>query len=286
MPLVMGILNVTPDSFSDGGRYLDLDSAVAHGVEMLAEGADLLDVGGESTRPGATPVSIDAELCRVVPVIEALALTGARVSVDTRRGEVARAAIDAGASIINDISASLWDVAAERDAGWIAMHMAGEPATMQRDPHYLDVVSEVCEFLVDRAERGRAAGVGSIWIDPGFGFGKTARHNIELVASIGEFVATGVPVAVGISRKATLGELAARFDTRRGARTVESGGIEAVVCGDSTTGVYDRLEPGLAMATWSMWSGVAMVRVHDVRAHVRAARVVAGSIPSAVASAA
>ncbi len=263
----MGILNVTPDSFSDGGRHLEFEAAVARGIEMLGEGADLIDVGGESTRPGADPVSIDDELARVVPVIAALAAAGATTSVDTRHAEVAHAAVDAGATILNDVSASLWAVAAERRVGWIAMHMAGDPSTMQHDPRYDDVVTEVREFLVERAATATAAGVDRVWIDPGFGFGKTPRHNIELVASIGELVATGVPVAVGVSRKSTLGVLAAASDRRVGLDAGES------------TPLDDRLAPGLAMATWAMSSGVSMIRVHDVRAHVQAALVVAGSIP-------
>ena len=278
----MGILNVTPDSFSDGGRYLDTEAAVQHGRMMFADGADVVDVGGESTRPGATEVSIDEELARVIPVIEALAAvtstptsaTTTTISVDTRHAEVARAAVAAGATVLNDVSASLWAVAAELGVGWIAMHMGGIPATMQDRPRYDDVVREVREHLEERAALATGAGVERIWIDPGFGFGKTVRHNIELVASIDEFVDTGIPVVLGVSRKATLGVLSADSDRR----------IDATV--GPSTGPDDRLEAGIALATWAMRSGVAMIRVHDVRPHVQAARVVAGSIPPAAKSAA
>lgn len=262
----MGVLNVTPDSFSDGGTFLGPDAALDRARTMVAEGAAIVDVGGESTRPGAEPVPVEVELARVVPVVEAVADLGVRVSVDTRRAEVARAAVAAGATLVNDVSASLWPVAAELGVGWVAMHMAGEPRTMQDAPRYDDVVSEVRDHLVERAEAARAAGVSEVWIDPGFGFGKTVEHNVALVGSIGELVATGWPVLVGVSRKRTLGVLSARAD----------------VSGDGTeTGTDDRLEAGLAMATWAMASGVAMVRAHDVRAHVRAARVVAGEIERA-----
>jgi len=262
----MGVLNVTPDSFSDGGAFLGPDAALDRARTMVAEGAAIVDVGGESTRPGAEPVPVEVELARVVPVVEAVADLGVRVSVDTRRAEVARAAVAAGATLVNDVSASLWPVAAELGVGWVAMHMAGEPRTMQDAPRYDDVVSEVRDHLVERAEAATAAGVSEVWIDPGFGFGKTVEHNVALVGSIGELVATGWPVLVGVSRKRTLGVLSARAD----------------VSGDGDeTGTDDRLEAGLAMATWAMASGVAMVRAHDVRAHVRAARVVAGEIERA-----
>lgn len=270
----MGILNVTPDSFSDGGRYLDTEAAVAHGRAMFADGADLVDVGGESTRPGAHEVTVDDEMARILPVIDALSTAGVAVSVDTRHAEVARAAVAAGATVINDVSASLWPVAAELGVGWIAMHMGGDPATMQDHPRYDDVVAEVREYLVGRATQAAAAGVERIWIDPGFGFGKTARHNIELVASIDELVATGFPVALGVSRKATLGLLTADSDRR----------VDPTV--GSSAEPDDRLEAGIALATWAMRSGAAMIRVHDVRPHVQAASVVAGSIPPAALSAA
>lgn len=258
-PLVLGILNVTPDSFSDGGRYLDVDAAVARAEEMLAEGADLIDVGGESTRPGAGPVDERDERSRVVPVIEALA-GRCRISIDTRHRSVAEAAVEAGASLINDISASLHPVAAEAGVGWLAMHMQGEPPTMQDRPEYRDVVEEVLAFLVQRAEAAVAAGVGEVWIDPGFGFGKTLRHNLELLASVDRFVATGFPVSVGTSRKGMCGALLAESD---GA--------------DETVPVDDRLEASVATATWAMVQGARMVRVHDVKAAWQAAMVVAGA---------
>jgi dihydropteroate synthase len=181
--------------------------------------------------------------------------------------------------MINDVSASLWPVAADCGVAWVAMHMAGEPPTMQDDPRYDDVVAEVRDFLVARATAATQAGVPQVFIDPGFGFGKTARHNVELVASIGDLVATGFPVVLGASRKATLGLLATGSD-RRAARLADIGTSRS-----APTPTDDRLEPGVAMATWAMHAGVAMVRVHDVRAHVQAALVVAGSIPPAASAA-
>ena len=257
VPLVMGIVNVTPDSFSDGGRYLDPDVAIAHGRALLAEGAAVLDVGGESTRPGAVEVPVDEELRRVLPVVEALA-EHARVSVDTRRPEVARAAVGAGATLLNDVSASLWAVAAELGVGWIAVHMRGEPGTMQEQPRYDDVVAEVRAFLDERAGAARSAGVEEIWVDPGIGFGKTATHNLDLLAHLDEVVELGWPVCVGTSRKATLGRLLARSD----------GAEEPVPVGD-------RLAGSVATEVWAMHRGAAMVRAHDVRAAVQASRVVA-----------
>ena len=255
---VLGILNVTPDSFSDGGRFLNLDVALAHAEAMLAEGADIIDVGGESTRPGADPVDPIEEIDRVVPVIEKLA-SRSRISIDTRNETVARAAVAAGATIINDVSASLWPVAAELGVGWVGMHMQGDPGTMQRAPNYVDVVAQVLDFLVERAEAAAAAGVGELWIDPGFGFGKTLDHNLKLLANIDRLVATGWPVAVGTSRKGMLGHLIARSD---GA--------------DQQTPLDDRLVGSVTTAAYAMLQGVAMVRVHDVKAAKQAATVVAG----------
>jgi len=257
VPLVMGIVNVTPDSFSDGGRFLAPDDAIAHGRALLAEGASVLDVGGESTRPGAAPVPVAEELRRVLPVVEALADEG-RVSIDTRRPEVARAAVAAGATLLNDVSASLGSLAAELGVGWLAMHMRGEPATMQHEPRYDDVVGEVCSFLHERAEAARAAGVEEIWVDPGIGFGKTMAHNLALLAHLDRVVALGWPVCVGTSRKATLGVLLARSD-----------GV------DGSVPVDDRLAGSIATEVWAMHAGAAMVRAHDVRAAVQASRVVA-----------
>ena len=256
-PLVMGVLNVTPDSFSDGGSWPDPDAAVRRGRELLAEGADIVDVGGESTRPGAEPVGIEVELARVVPTVEALAAevaaAGARLSVDTRHAEVARAAVEAGASIVNDVSASLEQVAADTGAGWIAMHMRGEPGTMQDAPHYDDVVGEVLDFLVEAHRRGREAGIGEIWVDPGIGFGKTFEHNWTLLGELETFVATGIPVAVGMSRKGFLGAVLAVAD-----------GTE------ERPGPDDRLEGSITTACWAATMGAAMIRVHDVRATVAA----------------
>lgn len=260
----MGVLNVTPDSFSDGGLHLAPDDAVAHGRMMFDAGASIVDVGGESTRPGAVPVPPDEELRRVLPVVEALAEIGS-VSIDTRHAEVARAAVGAGAVVINDVAASLGELAAELGVGWVAMHMAGEPATMQDAPHYDDVVGEVLDFVVERAEAATRAGVSQVWIDPGFGFGKTADHNLVLLAELDRFVATGFPVLVGLSRKRTMGDLTLASDRRVDPHA-------------APVGPTDRLESSLAAATWAMTQGVSMVRAHDVRAHVHAAAVVAGSI--------
>ena len=245
---------MTPDSFSDGGRWLDPDTAVAHGLEMVAEGADIVDVGGESTRPGADPVPEDEEARRVLPVIEALA-PHVRVSIDTRRPGVAEKAVAAGATLVNDVSASLARVAAEAGVGWVAMHMRGEPRTMQQAPAYGDVVSEVRIFLVDRAERAREAGVSEVWIDPGIGFGKTAAHNLTLLRGLRSLVATGWPVLVGASRKSFLGLV-----------TADAGG---------SAPAEDRVEASLATAVWAFDQGAAMVRVHDVRPTVHALRLLA-----------
>ncbi|MDP9402290.1 MAG: dihydropteroate synthase [Actinomycetota bacterium] len=250
-PLVMGVLNVTPDSFSDGGRYADPHAAVAHGLAMVAAGADVVDVGGESTRPGADPVDEAEERRRVLPVIEALAHQ-VRVSVDTTKASVAEAAVAAGATLVNDVSASLYGVAAASGAAWVAMHRRGAPATMQLDPRYEDVVHEVRTFLLERADAAVAAGVREVWVDPGIGFGKLAEHNLTLLRHLRALVETGYPVLVGTSRKAFLGAV--------------TGGA----------GVHDRLDASLATAVYAMAAGAAMVRVHDVAPTVQAARLVAG----------
>jgi dihydropteroate synthase len=247
----MGVLNVTPDSFSDGGRYFDLERALARGLEMIAEGADVIDVGGESSRPGARPVPEAEELRRVVPVIEALA-RHVRVSVDTTKPAVAEAALSAGATLLNDISASLWPVAASCGAGWVAMHMRGTPGTMQDDPRYDDVVGEVHGFLIERARQAVEAGVREVWVDPGIGFGKTARHNLTLLHHLPVLAASGFPVLVGTSRKGFLGLLA--------------GGP-----GEERAPVAQRLPGSIATATWAMLAGAAMVRVHDVAAAFQSA---------------
>jgi dihydropteroate synthase len=256
LPLVMGVVNVTPDSFSDGGRYLDPAAAVAHGLALVADGADVVDVGGESTRPGAAPVDPAEERERVLPVVRELA-GHVRVSIDTRHAEVAEAALAAGATLVNDVSASLHEVAAAAGAGWVAMHMQGDPRSMQDDPRYDDVVAEVRDALVERAEAARAAGVEEVWIDPGIGFGKRPEHNLRLLAHLDALVATGWPVLIGTSRKGFLGRLLAASD-----------GVDSV-------GPEDRIEGSLATATWAMAQGVRMVRVHDVRPTAQAARVVA-----------
>jgi len=257
----MGVLNVTPDSFSDGGRWLDTGAAIAHGLQMAEEGADVIDVGGESSRPGAEPVSAEEEMDRIVPVIAALAERledGVRISVDTVKAEVARAAVGAGAALINDISASLWPVAAETGAGWVAMHMRGTPRTMQDDPAYDDVVEEVAAFLGERASAAAAARVGEVWVDPGIGFGKTGAHNLELLAGLDRFRDLGRPVLVGVSRKSFLGRIARDPDAS-----------------DAPLDVTDRLEPSLAAAVWALEHGADMVRVHDVAPTVRAVRLIA-----------
>ncbi len=255
----MGILNVTPDSFSDGGRFADPDRAVEHGHRLRREGAAVVDVGGESTRPGAAPVATQEELRRVVPVVEELAGDGP-VSVDTTKAEVARAAVGAGARILNDVSASLWPVAAELGVGWVAMHMKGRPVSMQDDPVYDDVVDEVLAFLETKASRAADAGVPEVWIDPGIGFGKTMAHNLDLLSHLDRFVATGFPVLVGTSRKSFLGRILA-----------DSDGVPDV-------GADDRLEGSLATATWAAHRGARMVRAHDVVATVQAMKVVGASM--------
>jgi dihydropteroate synthase len=269
-PLVMAILNVTPDSFFDGGRYFDHGVAIARGREMIAEGADIIDVGGESTRPGAAPVSEDEELRRVIPVVEALAAE-AKVSIDTTKPAVARQAVAAGAFMVNDVSASLEDVAAETGAAFVVMHRKGSPADMQRDPQYDDVVAEVAGFLAERARGAVRAGVGEVWVDPGIGFGKTATHNLKLLAALPELVALGYPTLVGTSRKTFLG-LIANGSLRNG--SLREGGRPAPV--------EDRFAGSLATATWAMANGAAAVRVHDVAATVQAAGIV--GVVAAVAS--
>lgn len=261
--LVMGVLNVTPDSFSDGGLYLDPVQAVAHGEEIISQGADVVDVGGESTRPGASPVELAEELRRVIPVVEGLA-GRVRISIDTSKAEVARAAVAAGATLVNDVSASLSAVAAELDVGWIAMHMAGTPGSMQVDPRYDDVVAEVRSYLVSKATEALDLGVKEVWIDPGFGFGKTVSHNLDLLANIAALVDTGFPVVLGTSRKSSLGAVLAESDRRVGGER-----------GDVAVG--DRLEASIATATWAMSQGVSMVRAHDVRGTVQAAKLVTAS---------
>ena len=282
-PQVMGVLNVTPDSFSDGGRYLDLGDAIARVGRMIDEGASVIDVGGESTRPGARPVDVDEECRRVLPVIEAVAphaaARGVRISIDTRHEATARAAVAHGATLVNDISATLWPVAAETGVGWVAMHMLGDPRTMQDHPVYGDVVDDVRAFLVERARAALAGGVGEVWVDPGIGFGKTTEHNLQLLARIDELVSEGFPVLVATSRKRFTGELSARSDVASGPRIGAAGRLSEAPY-DGPVPVDDRLEASLATATWCMASGVQMIRSHDVAETVQAAVVVAGDFPT------
>ena len=254
VPRVMGVINVTPDSFSDGGANFDHARALDHARQMAADGADVIDVGGESTRPGAAVVSEAEELRRVLPVIEALARDGVVVSADTRRPGVMRAAIAMGATMINDVGAltapGALDAVAETDAAVCLVHMQGQPATMQRTPHYDDVVVEVREFLVARAKACEAAGIARerIVIDPGFGFGKTLAHNLALLRALPDFAAAGYPVLAGLSRKSSLGTITGRP-------------------------VDERMAASVAAALAAVARGAAIVRVHDVRETVDAIKV-------------
>lgn len=255
--LLMGIVNVTPDSFADGGRYFSTEAAVRHGLELVAEGADILDIGGESTRPGALPVPEDEELRRVLPVIERLAgAVAVPLSIDTRKGAVARAAVAAGVTILNDIAANregdeLWPLAARTGAGYVCMHMQGTPQTMQCEPHYAAVVPEVRAFFAERLAGLVAAGVRAeqVVFDPGIGFGKTLDHNLELLANLASFRSLMRPMVLGASRKSFLGRLL---------------GVE----------VESRLPGSLACAAWAALAGVAIIRTHDVAATRQAVRVV------------
>ncbi|MDH5263746.1 MAG: dihydropteroate synthase [Betaproteobacteria bacterium] len=253
-PRVMGILNVTADSFSDGGRFLAEARAVGHGLALASDGADLVDVGGESTRPGAEPVPLEVELSRVLPVVRALAREGVAVSVDTMKPEVMRQAIDAGCAMVNDVNGFRADgavaVAAASRVGLCAMHMRGTPATMQSDPHYGDVVGEVGGFLLERARALEAAGVarGRIAIDPGFGFGKAFAHNAALLAGLDRLAALGYPVVAGLSRKRMIGEITGRP-------------------------VGDRVAGSIAAALLAVQNGAQIVRVHDVKETVDALKV-------------
>jgi dihydropteroate synthase len=262
--LIMGILNVTPDSFSDGGQFLTLDTALAHAEQMIAEGADIIDVGGESTRPGGEPVSVDEEIQRVVPVIETLAQrTGTPISVDTTKSEVARAALDAGAAIVNDISALRFDfyvadAVARAGAGLVLMHSRGTPATMHRLPPVADIMHEVTHSLrasIKMAER-RGVKRESIVIDPGIGFGKSQEQNLELIAKVDQLIAAlpDYPLLIGTSRKSFIGRLLARED-----------GTPAPAA--------DRLHGSLATITAAILKGADIVRVHDVAATVETIRV-------------
>jgi dihydropteroate synthase len=259
-PLIMGVVNVTPDSFSDGGLYATRDAAVAHAKVLIEEGADILDIGGESTRPGAAPVTLDEERRRVLPVIEALAGCGVPISVDTRKPELMREAIAAGASLVNDISAAETEGALEAVAAGSAavclMHKQGEPQTMQQAPQYEDVVAEVRDYLAARAETAIAAGVerNRIILDPGFGFGKTYRHNLALLHSLAELTALGFPVLAGLSRKAMLGKITGREPAQRVYASVAAA-LYAAERGARILRVHDVTATRDALAVWWTLSG-------------------------------
>ena len=255
-PVVMGVLNVTPDSFSDGGRFESLDAAVLKALQLAAEGASIIDVGGESTRPGAAEVSEDEEISRVVPVIEAIAGLDAIISIDTSKPRVMHAAVRAGASLVNDVYAlrreGALEMAASLEVAVCLMHMQGEPRTMQDDPHYEDVAGEVADFLAGRVAACVSARVPRerIVVDPGFGFGKTASHNVELLANLDQLKSLELPLLVGLSRKNTLGRLTGRS-------------------------VDERMAAGLAAAVLAVERGAHIVRTHDVGATVDALKVTA-----------
>lgn len=253
-PIVMGIVNVTPDSFSDGGQFAAAELAIAHGMALVEEGASILDIGGESTRPGAEPVPLEEELRRVIPVIEGLVAAGVPISIDTYKPEVMRAAIAAGASIVNDVFAlqqpGALEAVAESEAGVCLMHSQGTPQTMQLDPQYEDVVAEVAEFLRLRMEAALAAGIAKdrITLDPGFGFGKRSVHNIALLHDLDALGVLGQPLLVGLSRKSVLGHLT-------------GGDVDA------------RLHASLSAAVIAAMKGARILRVHDVKATVDALKI-------------
>ncbi len=255
-PKIMGILNVTPDSFSDGGQFFDLDKALKHAREMIADGADILDIGGESTRPGAQEVSAEQELARIIPVIQAVrAISDIPLSVDTQKAEVMQAAIAAGVDIINDVRALQNDgalaIVASSKVAVCLMHMQGEPDTMQIAPHYVDVVGEVISFLADRVEACRLAGISDdrIIVDPGFGFGKTLQHNLELLKHLGRLTSLGVPVLAGMSRKKMIRELTDCHNESSAAGSVAAAVLAAI-------------------------RGARILRVHDVKPTVQALKLV------------
>jgi dihydropteroate synthase len=257
MTQLMGVVNVTPDSFSDGGLYLDPEAAISHGHELVEAGADILDVGGESTRPGAEPVGEEEELRRVVPVIRGLSGSQSRISVDTSKAAVAAAALDAGAEVVNDVTALRGDpetaaLCAERGATVILMHMLGEPRTMQDEPRYEDVVADVKAFLAERLEAAVAAGIAEerVWLDPGIGFGKTAAHNMELLRRLGELRELGRPLVVGTSRKSFIGKLDGSPADQRLGGTIASS-VLAAAEGADVLRVHDvaEMRQALAVAT-------------------------------------
>ena len=260
----MGIVNVTPDSFSDGGLFLQAERAIAHGRELAEAGADILDIGGESTRPGAEAVSTEVELERVVPVVEALCDSGGPsvpISIDTSKAPVAAAALDAGAAIVNDVTALRGDpelagLCADRGPILVLMHMLGDPRTMQDDPRYDDVVADVRAFLAERIEVATAAGVDEerIWIDPGIGFGKTVEHNLELLRRLGELAELGRPIVVGTSRKRFLGSLTGREATERLGGTIATN-VLALAEGADVFRVHDVAEVRQALDTGAVLLG-------------------------------
>jgi dihydropteroate synthase len=253
-PKVMGIVNVTPDSFSDGGRFSSADKAIAHAHDLVAQGADILDIGGESTRPGATPVPLDEELNRVIPVIEGLAGIGIPLSIDTYKPEVMREAIKAGVDIVNDVCAlqepQALEIVAASDVGVCLMHMQGRPQNMQQDPQYQDVVKEVYDFLQARLAAAEQAGIAKtrITLDPGFGFGKRTAHNLALLEGLSTLQKLGAPLLIGLSRKSVLGQVAG-------------------------ADVNERLYASLAASVIAVMKGANIVRVHDVKATVEALKV-------------
>src|SRR4051794_33931199 len=258
---VMGVVNVTPDSFSDGGLWLDHDDAVAHGRELVAEGAAILDIGGESTRPGAEPVEAGEELRRVVPVIERLRDSGAQLSIDTMKAGVARAAVHAGATLVNDVSALRFDaelagVCADASCDVCLMHMLGDPRTMQKDPRYDDVVDDVKRFLEERLAFAVAAGIAEerVLLDPGIGFGKTVEHNLTLLKRLDELAALGGPLVIGTSRKSFLGKLTGRPQAR------------------------ERVAGTVATNVLALERGASVFRVHDVAPTVEALTVATATL--------
>ncbi len=257
----MGILNVTPDSFSDGGRYDAPEAAIAHAERMLEEGADIIDIGGESTRPGAQAIDAAEEIRRTESIVRALTRLGATVSIDTCKAEVARAALGAGAAVVNDVTAlgdpEMAETCARAECAVCLMHMQGSPRTMQLAPSYGDVTQEVRAFLLERTAFAEARGIARerLWIDPGIGFGKTVEHNLTLLRRLDALVATGYPVLLGVSRKSFLGKLL---------------GAE-----DAPAPLEARLEGTLAAQSIGQWLGARILRVHDVGEAVRAARIVA-----------
>lgn len=254
-PRVMGIVNVTPDSFSDGGKFNTTEKAIAHAIQLVEEGADILDIGGESTRPGATPVPLDEELKRVIPVIEGLRDVGVPLSIDTYKPQVMQAAITAGADIVNDVCAlrepQALEIVATSQAGVCLMHMQGRPQTMQADPQYDDVVSEVRDFLKDRLDAAVQAGIdrSRIVLDPGFGFGKRTAHNLTLLNHLNDIQILGLPLLIGLSRKSVLGQ----------------------VVGSS---VDERIHASIAASVVSVMKGANIVRVHDVKPTIDALKIV------------